>query len=453
MPRYQPRSYGLIPVPQPEVGNPLATLSDLMNMAGGVQRLQSNRIGLEEQEREKGSRTAIEAALKTPGGNLTKTIQRLETGGRWTEANTLRQKSAEIRKAQQAELAERHKAVAAGFETATRYLQGIEAEPDVEQKGRLFDTVRPQIVEAMPGFDQYIPQSLGEDPGFVARAIPFGLSVTEIAKRRTDALEALNKKWKDAGDTLARDKAVLEHIGPFLDSADAGEEVEQFLTIAEETYGASPAVRTRIGTVPQGPLTPEWKAQLTERLTSPPNRETPPGSLDAAILVADRKGDKAEVKRLLGLKAQTSAAGREPDKADATTAATITQKASAERWKQGALKDLEDRYRISQGGLDEQNRPVDPMTVTDLETAKARIQDSYLEQIGGPKGSAAPVIDGATAKPRTPTAPPKPAQAATTDPAQVQQLLQTQKPGRYTLSDGSKWEKAADGTIRPITTK
>ena len=219
-----------------------------------------------------------------------------------------------------------------GFQTATQMLQGIEAAPEAD-RGRMFAAVRPRLVEALPAFEQYIPPTLEQDPGFVSRAIPFGLSVSELAAKRKDVVDKLNETFTKAGNTLERDTAVLGSLGTWLEDAATGEEVKEALKTAETLYGASPAVRQRIGEVPPGPLTPEAKSALLATFTT----HKTPESIDAAILAADRAGDTKEKNRLLGLKKQMSAAGREDSPESVTTSR------QAETWRANQYADLEDR--------------------------------------------------------------------------------------------------------------
>lgn len=129
---------------------------------------------------------------------------------------------------------------------------------------------------------------------------------------------------------------------------------------------------------------------------------------------------------------------RKPE-SDATRAATLTQRATAERWKADELDKLEKQYKnsqpvaIVQGGeprkrTDTAGNVIEPMTAAELTAAKARIQTSYLQQIGS-----APAAPAPTGQPKT--AP------AGGEKFQVGQVV--------TLKDGTKYtikEVSPDGT-------
>src|SRR3990167_889304 len=326
MPR---RPYGLVDMPQP--ADPLQSLSAIMRMAVTAQEFGDRRKAAE-------SKTAIETALQQSNGNLDKTVDALRAQGRWSEATTIMGKSAEIRKSQQEELSATYDRTQKGFQTATQLLQGVDATEDPVKRSEMFAAVRPKLVEALPGFDSYIPQRYDDDPGFVSRAITLGLSATEVAARRKDAVAKLNEKWAKAGDTLTRDTAVTETLATSLQDVETGEEVQTVLDTAENAYGASPAVRPPPGEVPPGPLSTEARAALVSRLTK---TETPTlGSIDDQINAADKAGNAAEKARLLRVKAQSGAAGRDPKD---TSGEDKTTKRQAEAWRANEMSDLENK--------------------------------------------------------------------------------------------------------------
>lgn len=394
---YSPRSYPLVPIPQPQVASPIQPLMELAQLGRIAAETKADQARTDLATREQAEQDAIASAFQQSGGDLDQTISALESQGQWNAASGLRKRAGEIRTAQQQALEAGLKRTREGFQTATSMLQGVEAAETPEEKSRLFATIRPKLVEALPGFESYIPPTYEDDPGFVGRAIPFGLSVTEAAKRREDAITQLNRAFTTGGDRLTRDKNVLDALGPWIETADTGDEVQQIVDQAEKLYGASPAVRARFADVPTGPLSPAQKAALAARLKTPTEAREP-GSIEGAILAAQRKGDTAEVNRLLALRGRVSAASREPDHAP-NTAVSQAQKAAAERWKQNALAELEKRYRD----------PLSQMSQAELDAEKARIQASYVEQIGA---TGAPTA--------TPPAAPAPPAARSTAPTKGQ---------------------------------
>ena len=419
MPR---RPYGLVDMPQP--ADPLQSLSAIMRMAGTAQEFGDRRKAAE-------SKTAIETALQQSNGNLDKTVDALRAQGRWSEATTIMGKSAEIRKSQQEELSATYDRTQKGFQTATQLLQGVDATEDPVKRSEMFAAVRPKLVEALPGFDSYIPQRYDDDPGFVSRAIPIGLSASEVAARRKDAVAKLNEKWAKAGDQLTRDNAVTETLASWLEDAETGEEVNQVLDTAENAYGASKTVRQRVGEVPPGPLSKEARAAIVSRLTKQAQAKTPTLGSEEDFIVSWAKGKGLDPSALsaaqkVQARAQWTSAGRDPDGATNRREATIAQKAVAERWKQDALAKLEEG--LADGTFSQ----------ADIPAAKARIQASYLEQINATAAKPAPQSRVAT----TPS--------AGTVPAPMADFFKDKGAGVVTLSDRSKWRKAADGTITPV---
>lgn len=238
----------------------------------------------------------------------------------------------------------------------------------------------------------------------------------------------------------------LQQINPMKALQIAREYQQTFGKAKEEPYTLSPGQRRFVGgqevaAVPERPPAPEPGFTLSpgqarygstgDQIATVPSAPDEPASIDAAILAADRQGNRTEVQRLLRLKAQSSAAGREPDGAD-DRAATLAQKAGAERWKQGALTDLEQRFQQGQSGaIDSRTgQPFPRIDVRELERLKADIQKSYLAQIGlqpqtigatsvsggviGPRGAASrasvlpPSMRGAPAAPSAPMPPQAP---------------------------------------------
>src|SRR3990167_11265877 len=365
MPR---RPYGLVDMPQP--ADPLQSLSAIMRMAVTAQEFGDRRKAAE-------SKTAIETALQQSNGNLDKTVDALRAQGRWSEATTIMGKSAEIRKSQQEELSATYDRTQKGFQTATQLLQGVDATEDPVKRSEMFAAVRPKLVEALPGFDSYIPQRYDDDPGFVSRAIPIGLSASEVAARRKDAVAKLNEKWAKAGDQLTRDNAVTETLASWLEDAETGEEVNQVLDTAENAYGASKTVRQRVGEVPHGPLSKEARAAIVSRLTKHAQAKTPTlGSeedfiatwakdkgLDPAALSATQKNQA---------RAQYAAATRAPEKGDGPL--SPEQKNAIERWRISELR----RLQAGQGNI---NTALEP---DELVAARAEVEASARAQLGLP---------------------------------------------------------------------
>lgn len=406
---YQARSYPLVPIPQGP--DPMQGLSNLMSLASQFE--QSKR-----QTETIASEKAVKDALGQSQGNLDTAIEMLGKQGRWNEATVLRSRAAEIREAQQNELAASLKRAREGFETSTRLLQGVEAAKTPEEKSALFATVRPQLLQALPGFAQYIPNRFEDDPEFVTRAIPMGLSYADAARRRDEAVTKLNAATKDKRDQFSHDKSIVEALGTWLADADDGQDVVEAVTQAENLYGASPGVRAMLEdfTTP-GPLSQAQRSALRTRLVGEDNKPT---SITQAILRARESGDEKEVKALLGLQRQISTAGQAPavganpdvvsavlkhpaiwndinpelrggligplsrsgfDFTKAASSLTDAQKGVVERWKADALTKL--RERLNSGGAE----AIDKAT---YDTEVARVEESYRAQMGTPPPAPTP---------------------------------------------------------------
>ena len=213
------------------------------------------------------------SAIRTPPAGWTRRepspAAKILIAKRWRAVDRLeQQRERQARRREQKEITAGLARAQTGLESATRYFQDIESAP-ADKQGEMFTVLRPTIVEALgPGFEQYIPQRLEDNPGFLSQAITLGLSASDAAGRRREALEALNKKWTEGGDVLARDEKILESLGVWLQDVETGEQIEEALKTVENTYLASPAVRQRIGEVPPGPLSAEAHRALLAKVTA-----------------------------------------------------------------------------------------------------------------------------------------------------------------------------------------
>lgn len=395
------RQYPTMAIPSTPAVNPLGAMMDLYSMAQQVRQMKR-------QNEADAANEAVAAALGQAQGDVTGAIDLLGQQGRWSEATILRERAHKIREGQQNELAASLKRSREGFETGTRLLQGVEAAQTPAEKAAMFATIRPQLLEALPGFAQYIPETFDADPSFVERAIPLGLSYSEAAKRRSEAVDALNARRGQQKDQLALDTDVVKALGAWLHDADDGEDVMQAIETAEKTYGASPAVGALLADfATPGPLTPERRTAMVGRLVGP---QGAPNTFAEALLAAHAKGDKAGVQGILKLQGQLAAAGRQgetmvtPDMITAVmnnptlwsavnpelrgkllaplaakgfdfTAAggDRTRQEDAEIWRIGALRDLD----AQKANLN--------YNITDAQyaAAKAQIEQEYRLRAGG----------------------------------------------------------------------
>ena len=415
---FQPRSYPLVNMPEPQPVNLVGSLADLMQLESAQEVLKQHRQQSAQAERQQASQQAIETAISEARGDVPKAIGSLEGAGRWSEANLLKGKLDEIRTEQQKTFAESLKASGEAFKVSTSLMQGVKAAESPEEQARLFTAARPKIVETLPFLGEYIPESLADDPGFVDRAIAFGLSASELAASRAERVTTLNQTWKQAGDALTRDTAIIETLGPWIRESESAEDVAMAMDAAESAYGASPALIARVRShLPQPltsqPFTATQKERLLNSLREPEKvpKETPDRTL---VQTMGPDGKPVWTRR-------SDAVGK-PVPATAP-ASTISQAqiAAAERWKQNQVASLDQRRRDLAGTRT-------PMTEAEYAQATAGIESSYQRQTGG-AATAGGAPGGGDLQ------------------AQVKTLLANEPPGTYTLTDGSVWTKAADGTI------
>ena len=426
---FQPRSYPLVNMPEPQPVNLVGSLADLMQLESAQEVLKQHRQQSAQAERQQASQQAIETAISEARGDVPKAIGSLEGAGRWSEANLLKGKLDEIRTEQQKTFAESLKASGEAFKVSTSLMQGVKAAESPEEQARLFTAARPKIVETLPFLGEYIPESLADDPGFVDRAIAFGLSASELAASRAERVTTLNQTWKQAGDALTRDTAIIETLGPWIRESESAEDVAMAMDAAESAYGASPALIARVRShLPQPltsqPFTATQKEQLLNSLREPEKPEKAESiSLQEKRILVGGKPTLVNYNPKTGryTDVRGNAVTPDPDQAMAPGPTSQAQVGSAERYKMGALERLNDRRRDLAGTRT-------PMTEAEYAKATADIEASYQRQVGG-AATAGGAAGGGDLQ------------------AQVQTLLANEPPGTYTLTDGSVWTKAADGTI------
>lgn len=461
--------------PLPSLPDPMQSLSSMMGLARSMQ-------GYEDDSKARGDRDALNAALQASGGDYTMAAAKLRTEGRATIAADLDTKAKAQKQADQGALWETQDRAAKGFETATRYMQAVE-DASPETRGERWSQIRPQLLQALPeGFHKHIPEQY--DPKFTSEAIPFGMSVAEAAHRRSEAVRTLNEKSATAKNALDQDNAVLEALVPWMQDIDNYQELEQVVQQAERTYGASPAVRARIGDVPTGPFDAKTKQAILNRLKP----GSMPQTIQAALLKAHEAGDQASVKSLIRLQASVAAA-QDGARSQATPEAIAavagnpamwndlppslradllpalarrgfdfgaaakvlpaSQRRQIEQWKTDQITDLEKQFR--EGDIAE----------SILEREKARIQESYRTQMG--EGQAAPAPGtGRAAAARDAVLPPErrrgqapppgapaAARATTTATGDVTKAL-TAAGKAFTLDPGTQQPIVVDGQGRRI---
>ena len=364
---YTPRQFGMVPVPQPNIGNPMSAISDMMQIAGQVRQMK--------QEKEKDASTlAIKTALNESQGDYGMAGDSLAKQGRWEESERLKAAHAAREKER---LATRN----ASTEKALLPFALVEG-PDGTQT---FDRNILTREFTAAGMTDRLPSLFeGLDKADTA-AMNLKKAKMEFAKA---GFEGLALSTRAAGSTPAALKLATEHAvaNGFMKKADADRYLE---AIGDDPKKVEALIGSLLGEKP-----PEARVLNDgDIMVGPDGQPLGPGNprdavaptnFDAAILAADRAKDYAEVRRLTGLKRQAADAGRAPEKA-AVTGVTPTQAAAAERWKLGELASLEAALRLGDLLPDE------------AEGKKLEIQNLYLAKLGkdpvtmlGPEWGGAP---------------------------------------------------------------
>lgn len=404
MPRYNSLT------PLPRVPDPTESANSLLALATNLERYQGAR---QQNQAAQASQLAVQEALTHAQGDPSAAADHLEGVGRWSEATALREQASEIRAAQQEEIVNGFKRQREGFETATRYLQSIEATPE-ERRAEVYGQYRPQLLEALPeGLREFLPEQY--DPAVLETGIPLGLTAAQAASRREQAVTTLNKRLSNAKNQHEMDTASLEALATFAEHANDSADFRTYIETLERTYQASPVIRHAVGDVPDGEWDDATREQVAERLRAASDPDLP-SSIEQAVLRAYESGNPETVTGLVGLAGRLSAARRTPTGSEAVNpvevqalldnpeiwgditpskrdamlgtlaqqgfdfgaaarAMTPSQRATIERWKADQLTELDRALREGELGAVEEEQAI-------YSREKARIEDSYRVQIG-----------------------------------------------------------------------
>lgn len=466
MPRtYQPRSYGLVNMPAPP--DPVQSLSGLMALG-------SNLESFEASQREGRLRKTTEAAFAQAKGNLDQAATLLEQQGEWAAARNLRDNAQRIRQETVNGITERlgqHKTV---YGRGAQALREIEAQPDA------YGDVRPQLVELASALDPRLAAEIPEtyDPEQVRGMLQFVEAGAAQTETRLRAVAAASAAQEAADDALKRTAAHRTMAGEWLSASPNQEDWDASLQ-GLRTMGVSDDILSPLGDT----WSPEAQEKARQLALTPAQREPKQAtSIEGALLAAHQKGDQRAVDGLMTLQRTLAQARQEPKTAtdpaaiqavldhpgvwgdlnpearnamlphlaragfDFTRAAntlTEAQKAQIERWRADTISALNADQRDPQTQMDD----------AAYQAELARIEASYQVQMGSatpPPSSRVPAADRASradAQKQRALPPHLRGAASGAIPEPVSSLLKGQKPGRYTLSDGSSWTVAADGTI------
>ena len=471
-------------LPIPSGPDPLRSLGDIAQLAGSFQEFEQRQKAVKEQK-------IMQQVLSEVGGDPEKAATELSKRGLYGQSMGLRENAAKIRKAQQEELSSRYDRAEKGFKLSTSLLSPIVELKDPAGQEREFQRVRPQLLEALPGFAKDIPPTLTAEPEFLSVAIRRGQSFAEAAAAHKQAADRLNELDQRGANQGERDRAFLDELsGRLLKHVSGPDDLEPLLKGAESLYRTSPFVRQSLGALPPGPWDEKTRADLTARITTAPKPSGEPTNIEAALL---KTTDPTRRKDLLALKRQLSEAGKAgevplgpetvqtilthpsvwgditPTLRDglllplaragfdfkaAARGLSATQKAQIERWRTDAISELNKQRNDPTNSMARRvpgTQDYTPEAKKSYDDEKARIEASYQVQIGtAPEASSvAPSrqqTPGGAERgelPRKQLGRVELRQLAPRAAKDVESLLADQPDNRdYTLSDGTRWRKS-----------
>ena len=368
---FQPRSYPLVNMPEPQPINVVGTLADLTQLESAREVLKQNRQRSTEAERQQASQRVIETALNEARGDVPKAIGSLEGAGRWGEANLLKGKQDQIEQAQRQQT---HEAVTAmgqrlgGLKTTAA--KGAELLREIETDPARYPQVLPTLRDLAGSLDPRLAQEIPEqyDPARVRSMVQFAADlegVTDVRVKATELLKTRLAEKKAAKEAFDLDRQIAGgwfSVSPDQDDWDSSMEYAGQLGIA-------PEILARIG--------PTWSPAAVDRARAlalePREPEKPPAPDRTLVQTMGPDGKPVWTPRAQAVGKLVPVTAPRP--------ATVNV-GSAERWKQGQIAAL-DTERGERG----RGRP-NSMTEAEYADRLAKIETSYQRQVGG--GAQAP---------------------------------------------------------------
>lgn len=406
--------YGLVPMPQQT--DPLRSLSEMMTLGSNLSQFQT-------EQHDAGIKKRAEKAINDAKGDPMAAATLLERQGDFSTARTLRQNAEGIR----AKTLDTVMGRLNEHQDALGKLEemGVQAKAHPE----LYAELRPQMVSIASTLDgtgdmaAKIPEQY--DPASVDQGLTWLKGAASATQQRLRAAAALKEK-NDARLTADKaEEADRKVISDWFSVSPNQEDWDHSLAAAQ-ALGVSPTMLSKVG--------PTWSKGAMETARTlglePKDRvDKTPTTFQAAILEAQGKGDAATVASLTKLAGTLAAAQRAPEtpmSADmvetvranpavwadlspsvrdkmlgplskgtfdwkaATSGLTDAQKATAERWMQDQLGELEreitDRtptYDTDEGGNTIRMPSLKPeITPAQIEQRKLSIYNSYRTQTG-----------------------------------------------------------------------
>lgn len=475
------------------------TLKDFLSyrMDEPRRQLQTAQAGLAktqlaDKQRDDADTNAMRQALQDSGGDHDSALQALDARGAVGAATKLRTALTEGRLKLIDEQDKGLKLVKDKLGAASQMLQGV---PGADDPWTAYANVLPKVRETIgPDLSKHLPDDY--EPDTVNQAISWGETAQQSLERRRAALEAAKEGVANSKDVRDKDQYFTKSLSQWLPTVSDQDEWTKALNSAK-ALGAPPETLAKFGDA----FTPEaakraesfgLTAEERAKGNQPPKAGTiedymttyardvakkPVGALslkdkDAALkryaqdhkvdsageITADKRADLvATILKYPSVYHDLTDTTKSAIAGDLSRAgftqfertATPATIAAAERWRSEELTKLDKRYETLK--VPDGKKPVPGMmTSVDYQAEKDRIDASYKAQVGKadatPKPAAAAPPAAAGAKPAVAPAAAKPPTTA----ANVAEFLKDQPSNkRYTLTDGSVWEKLADGTIRP----
>ena len=425
---YQPRSYPLVDLPRGP--DPLQSLSAMMSASSMIEQYGEQRKQRQQEQR-------ATSAYNDAKGDPLKAADLLEAQGDFVSARGFRDNATQIHEQALAQASERITAHKTVYGKAEQLLKDVKPE--------FYPDLRPTLVELAAQVDPRLAQEIPEqyDQERVNGMLQFtrdGAATLDIQARALAKAADANKITDDAQARALKRRESLSELFSVATTPEAWQFTKEY----------APAVGfSREEVALFGDFSPEATERAQQIGMTPAQRAT-----DARAKVDDtRQADAAaETKRhnaaIEGIQRQREARLSRQER-DGTTP---TGRATAERWKASQLEALEKEF--TEGNLE----------VADIRRRQLVIENSYRAQINlkplgalpqeWGAGGAAPAAPAAAttsgqervASLRRGAQPPAPAAV----PSDVSSLLSAEPSGRYTLTDGSVWEKGADGAVTKV---
>jgi hypothetical protein len=460
-----------------QVGSQVATgLHDLMRYQEAAPQREMTQIQLRQARETQADDAATRFAFQDAKGDPIKAVETLEQGGNYGPAMKIRSQLNEQRLKGLDEVKKTLEITDDRLKTASQLLQGVSGAPDpAAAYAAVLPKVRAVIGQDLAG---HLPDAY--NPDVVKQAMSWGMKASEVVALRRQATLDANSAIRNALTKTELVDKLTHASATWAQTIDTPEEWAQMLEQVKHLGGDSaPDVLAKFAP----DYSPDAVAAATKLLGQVPTyREadvlaTVDGKTRLVRAGFDPKrnqyflpGTDVALQNVRPLPAKEGAALNSTELTKALIANPeiyndLTDSVKSELWQSGTLRQagftpparrdsgssraVAERWKTTQLHKIDENVALGIYGQgTDAQTAAAaareEIEASYRAQIGGAEKPAPATPGGPPVAAKTP---PKAKAAAVPDA--VTQVLSKQKPGKYTLSDGSKWIVDKAGAITP----